>query len=145
MKNGQRLILLYDAHCVLCRRTVDTLSRLEVGSELIMLPYQEAEISQLPEGLTLEQLQSQLHVIDEQNEVYRGAEAVCRIMSKVKGWRWIAVLYRIPFLRPLADRIYKWIADNRYKLFGRNEDCESGSCQLHLPMDKKEEPESGKR
>jgi predicted DCC family thiol-disulfide oxidoreductase YuxK len=36
--------------------------------------------------------------------------------------RLISWLFRIPFVRPLADRFYKWFARNRYRM-GCGEHC----------------------
>ncbi|GIP31390.1 thiol-disulfide oxidoreductase DCC family protein [Paenibacillus sp. J2TS4] len=141
MKSRQRrFTLLYDARCVLCVRTVSALRKLNIKADLAMIPLQEADPTLFPEGVTREQLQSQLHIIDESNRIYRGAEAVLLIMTMVRGWRWLAVLYRVPVLRPLANRLYRWIADHRYKLFGQIDECDSGACTLHSREESKQPP-----
>jgi predicted DCC family thiol-disulfide oxidoreductase YuxK len=36
-------------------------------------------------------------------------------------WRWLRVLAAVP--RAVRDAVYRWIARNRYRLFGRRESC----------------------
>lgn len=127
----ESLILLYDARCVLCLRTVDTLSRMKVKADLRMIPFQQADSSLLPPGLTEEKLAAQLHVIDGSGNIYAGADAVVRIMRTVPSLAWLTPLYRVPGLRPLAEAGYRWVAHHRYQLFGRAKDCTDGACSLH--------------
>lgn len=128
----EKLTVLYDDTCVLCRRTVDTLSKLRTTAKLVLLPLQSATPAMLPAGFAREELLAQLHVIDEGGRIYRGADAVVRIMRSVPSLRFVAPLYRIPGMKPLADFLYRFVAKHRYRLFGQvGDDCASGSCQLH--------------
>ena len=129
----ESLTLLYDAHCNLCLRTVATLKGLDVKADLQMIPLQEAELSILPEGYSQEELLAELHVIDSAGTVYRGSEAVVRILRTVKGLGWLTVLHRLPGMKTATHWIYRLIARHRYQLFGRTEDCqaEGGTCGLH--------------
>ncbi|WP_135555030.1 thiol-disulfide oxidoreductase DCC family protein [Paenibacillus cymbidii] len=128
----EQLTVLYDETCVLCRRTVDTLGKLRTTAKLVMLPLQSAPSAMLPAGYAREELLAQLHVIDEDGRLYRGADAIFRIMRSVPSLRFVAPLYRIPGMKPLADSIYRIVAKHRYRLFGQvGDDCSSGSCKLH--------------
>jgi predicted DCC family thiol-disulfide oxidoreductase YuxK len=127
----EHLTLLYDARCVLCTRTVETLRRLEVRADLCMIPLQEADAALLPPGITREELLAQLHVIDGGGMLYRGVDAVVRILRTVRGLAWLAALFRVPGMKPLADTVYRLIARHRYRLFGSREDCGDGACSLH--------------
>ena len=56
------------------------------------------------------------------NEVRRDSDGVLTIYAGL-GWPWraMAVFYLVPgFVR---DPVYRWIARNRYRLFGRREQC----------------------
>ncbi|MCL6457849.1 MAG: DUF393 domain-containing protein [Gorillibacterium sp.] len=129
----ETLTLLYDARCNLCLRTVAILQGLEVQVDLQMIPLQEAKQSVLPEGYTQEELLSELHVIDNTGTVYRGAEAVVRILRTVRGMGWLMVLHRLPGMSKVADWGYRLIARYRYQLFGRTDDCQADgeACSLH--------------
>lgn len=127
----EKLILLYDAHCNLCVNSVKTLQRLPSRATLEFIPLQEAELPKLLPQASIEQLQSELHVIDENGEVFKGADAIISIVRTVRSLSWLASLYRVPLFRPVAQVMYRWIAKHRYQLFGKQEDCNSGSCEIH--------------
>lgn len=127
----ERLLLLYDAECNLCLGTVEKLRRVRTKAELIMQPLQTAAPEQLPPGTTAGELLAELHLIDGNGRVYRGAASVVRIMQTVPALAWLAPLYRVPGLHSLADVMYRLIAKHRYRLFGKTADsCGSGACRL---------------
>ncbi len=56
------------------------------------------------------------------DELLRDSSAVLAIYAAL-GWPWRATsaLYLVP--RWLRDPVYRWIARNRYRLFGRRQTC----------------------
>jgi predicted DCC family thiol-disulfide oxidoreductase YuxK len=140
------LTLLYDADCNLCLRTVGLLKKLAFRVELRYLPLQDAEPAMLPPGHSRDELLAELHVIDEAGRIFRGADAVVRIMVSARGFGWLRLVERVPGMRPLAHWGYRQIARRRYQLFGRREDCqaEGGSCALHSRSEAKP-PEQPRR
>jgi predicted DCC family thiol-disulfide oxidoreductase YuxK len=136
MKTGRRqpaekLTLLYDAECILCLASVEKLRHMKSRAELVMVPLQSAPEDVLPKGVTKEELLAELHLIDEDGRLYRGAASVVRIMRTVPSLAWLASMYRVPGLKGLADTLYKWIAKHRYRLFGKAGDtCAGGACRL---------------
>jgi len=55
--------------------------------------------------------------------VLSGADAVPELIRRIPRWRWLASLFAVPGLRPIARRLYAWIAQNRMRL----------SCRLPHP------------
>lgn len=61
--------------------------------------------------------------------VYRRSEAALRIVRHLDGpWPLLRVLRIVP--RPIADRLYDWIARNRYRWFGHQESCRVPTPEL---------------
>jgi len=135
---NDRLYVVYDGRCVLCNGTVARLKTLNAGAELRFVSVQaverrEPEALELPalDKLKVSQLYEKIHVVESSGAVYAGADGVVRILRAVPGWRWAAWLYRIPGLKPLADRLYRFVANRRYDWFGRtDEGCADGACRL---------------
>ena len=48
--------------------------------------------------------------------VLSGADAVPELLRRIPRWRWVAGVFALPGLRPLARRVYAWIARNRMQL-----------------------------
>lgn len=96
-----------------------------------MLPLQEADPGLLPKEIQLEDLLAELHVLDGEGRLYKGADAVIRIMGTVPGLAWLTGLYRVPGMKGPVQWVYRLIAKYRYSLFGKKTDaCSSGACRL---------------
>ena len=43
------------------------------------------------------------------------------MLSALPGWRWTRVLFGVP--KPLRDAVYNLVARNRYRIFGKYDEC----------------------
>ena len=59
-------------------------------------------------------------------DTWQGAAALEHIIDALPKGRLITWIFSIPFVRPLAERFYRWFAMNRYHL-GCGEHCQLGS------------------
>lgn len=127
-----RLIIIYDGHCVLCTRTVARLMKLRTTVDIESIPLQdERTFTILPDGYDHILLDKEIHVIDmSSGRIIRGADAIVYIMTKLPSLRYVSMMYRIPGMKWLASRIYQWIAKRRYDLFGKTDECDSGHCRM---------------
>jgi len=142
----EKLLLLYDGECNLCLATVEKLSRIRTQAELTMLPLQEADPHRLPKGIQREDLLAELHVVDGEGRLYKGADAVIRIIRTVPGLAWLAGLYRVPGMKRPAHGVYRLVAKYRYRLFGKKADaCSNGACRLPNYNEKQHRQDSGKK
>ena len=48
--------------------------------------------------------------------VLTGADAVPELLRRIRGLGWLAALFALPGVRPLARRFYAWVATNRMRL-----------------------------
>lgn len=110
-----RLAVLYDAACEMCRAVAAGIVRYDNSDALELLDLHDAGArAQFPQ-LRLEDLLYELHVIDDQGRVYRGARAVNEILRRQAGLRsLLAYLWYFPGYAWLADRQYKAIAGKRH-------------------------------
>ena len=49
-------------------------------------------------------------------------------LSALPGWRWVGALRLIP--KWLRDPLYRVIAGNRYRLFGKRDACDIGGAEF---------------
>lgn len=127
------LTVLYDEQCPLCRRTAARLQSMRTSARIVAVPLQSSDVSRWLPGGNVDELLAELHVIDEDGRVYRGADAVLTVLEQARGiGPWLSALRRIPGFRPLSVKVYRWIARNRYRWFGRDDPCASGACGLHV-------------
>ena len=123
------LVALYDGHCRICTREAQRLARLAPGAVDLRSFQDEGVLDAFP-GLTKEACTQTLHVVAPDGAVSTGAEAVARLVRAAPRWGFLAYGYYIPGLRSALDRIYAWIAKNRYR-WNRDACDPGGSCHLH--------------
>lgn len=107
--------LIYDGECGLCQQAVTTLKRWDREHALRYVPFQDsAAVSQF--GIALPALAAAMHLVLPDGRVYPGADAVPELMRLLPGKRWVAALFDIPGVPPLARKIYARIALRRHCL-----------------------------
>jgi predicted DCC family thiol-disulfide oxidoreductase YuxK len=98
--------VIYDAHCVLCNRTVAFLRRRARPGAL------EYVADPAPGQTTV--------VVVDDGIRYTKSDAVLHVVGRLRRpWPALRVLRVVP--RALRDGVYDWVAANRYRWFGRCE------------------------
>ena len=107
--------LIYDGECGICRQAVSLLKRWDREHVLRFVPFQDgAAVARF--GIALPALAAAMHLVMPDGRVYAGADAAPQLLRLFPGKRWLAPLFRIPGVLPLARRIYAWIARRRHCL-----------------------------
>jgi predicted DCC family thiol-disulfide oxidoreductase YuxK len=52
---------------------------------------------------------------------YFKSDAALIVLGNLPGWGWVWVLRRLP--KSLRDAVYNLVAQNRYRIFGKYEEC----------------------
>ena len=124
-------VVIYDGHCVFCRRQVERLHRWDGGRRLAFVSLHEPIVATRFPDLTHEQLMDQMSVIDQRGRRHGGAAAF-RYLSRRLPRLWpLAPLMHLPFMLGVWQWIYGQIAKRRYLLAGKH-DCSEGSCKIHF-------------
>ena len=108
------LVVLFDGGCPICRRTVRTLRRLDWFGRLRFAdatsPQNREEVAP---GLTEAEVMQQMYVVDSEGRRYGGYDAQLRIARELPLLWPFAVIGRLPGIRGLGMRVYRYIAANR--------------------------------
>ena len=109
-------VLIYDGTCGFCQGGVSWIGRRAVRGEFEFLPCQAAErrarYPWMDERACLEAMQ----LILPDGRVLAGDAAIPEVLRRLKGWRWLASLFRAPGVSLLAPSIYAWVARHRYQI-----------------------------
>ncbi len=71
----QKPVLIYDGECTLCTRFKQTVERFDVDHKLTYVSIHQDEIyTELP--LTKEECHKVIHLVDENNQVYKGPDVI---------------------------------------------------------------------
>lgn len=117
--------VFFDGGCVLCHRSVAFLMRRDRAGRLRFAPLQgetarrllsPAEIDAGREGTVA------LHEPGAGRTSVRAAAVLRALGYLPPPWRWLAPLADTPLRRPL-DALYRFVARNRARWFGREEAC----------------------
>jgi predicted DCC family thiol-disulfide oxidoreductase YuxK len=110
-----RLALLYDGSCELCAKAIDRALRLDRARILEPLDLHQPAARERFPGLSPESLMEELHAVDDEGRVFRGASAIREILRRQTGiTSLVARLWDLPGFARLADRHYRRIAASRH-------------------------------
>ncbi|WP_432680859.1 thiol-disulfide oxidoreductase DCC family protein [Bacillus velezensis] len=115
-------VLLFDGVCNLCSGAVQFIIKRDPAGKISFASLQSDTARELlaSEGLPTEQFDSMIFI--ENGRIYKKSAAVLKVSRHLRGaWRLSAIFFAVP--RPLRDRAYSFIAQRRYKWFGKREAC----------------------
>ncbi|MBM6616831.1 thiol-disulfide oxidoreductase DCC family protein [Bacillus suaedaesalsae] len=115
-------LVLFDGVCNLCNGAVQFLIKHDKKEKLTFASLQsESGQKVLSEfGFPTDQLNSFIYVSNQRAyEKSDAALAICRELGGI--FTLCTVFYIIP--RKLRDKLYSWVSRNRYKWFGKQEQC----------------------
>jgi predicted DCC family thiol-disulfide oxidoreductase YuxK len=118
--------VVYDGECAFCRSQVARIRRMAGEGAFEFVPSRSSELYARFPQLQGENLNSGMRLVEPDGRTHVGADAVYAIARRLRGWRWIAWLYRVPGLHWVARSIYGWIAANRHRLGAV---CETEACE----------------
>jgi predicted DCC family thiol-disulfide oxidoreductase YuxK len=114
-------IILFDGICNLCSNSVRFIIQRDPGREFKFTSLQSEAGKQYIEQYNIHETIDSI-VLIKGGKVYLESTAALKIASRLKWpWRIFGILQGVP--KPVRDRLYRWIAKNRYKWFGRDESC----------------------
>lgn len=129
-------VVLFDGDCGFCTTQA---RRLAAPGKISLRSFrEEGALADFP-GVTLEECVREMKLVDREGHVYGGAEAIARALRVGRPFLGtVAILYYVPGVRWVADRIYAWVAANRFRFSRSNAAlCDDGTCGLHgMPSDR---------
>ncbi len=120
----ERALILYDGDCVICSGWFRFVAKRDTAHKFlftaIQSPYGRALA--LKHGIDPDNPQSNAVLID--GTVNLRSDSAIAALSALPGYGWVNA-FRIIRSR-LRDRLYSFIARNRYRWFGKNQTCDLG-------------------
>jgi len=126
---GRPYTVVFDGTCTVCGKLVKLLRTWDRNSMLEILPSQNGCVRSrfpwIPDRAFLESVQ----LIGPGGQTWQGAAAIERVIDLMPKGKLITWVFSIPFVRPLAEKFYRWFARNRYKL-GCGQHCQLRAVDL---------------
>lgn len=115
-------LLLFDGVCNLCNHTVQILLKIDTKGVLKFASLQSPLGKAILNSTNLELEGVDSVVLVYQGRIYIYSSAIVKLGEIVGGkWKVMKILKLIP--PRLLDVMYRWIARNRYRVFGKQESC----------------------
>ena len=119
------IVLLFDDRCNLCKKSVRILKFLNFNGSVEFLGLSKADDLVKKHNLDRNEVRVWLYGIQE-NNIYKGYDLYIQIVNS-NPLLWIFwPLFFLGRITGIGYKIYAWIANNRYKLFG--------TCELTYPV-----------
>ncbi len=118
----QSPILFFDGHCHLCSNSVKLIRRIDKNKKITLLPLQSTEAQYFTTEYNFATNLDTV-LIFHRGQLYQKSEAVLEVFRIIGGGWWLLRCFRIIPLR-WRDAIYDYIAQNRYRWFGRKDSCD---------------------
>jgi predicted DCC family thiol-disulfide oxidoreductase YuxK len=113
-------MLLYDGDCGFCTSSARVLER--IGPDAEIVAWQLTDLAEL--GITEEQAAAAVQWVGADGTVRSGHEAIAAALNSAGPiWRIIGRVLVLPGISWVAARVYRLVADNRYRLPGGTPAC----------------------
>ena len=114
--------LVYDGQCGICQRAVAAIRTLDAAGTIETVASQEKGVGARFNAIPTVAFDEAMHLISADGTTWSGALAVEELLRVLPRTRWFAPVFYVPLVRGIADRLYRWVARNRYRL-GCGEHC----------------------
>jgi predicted DCC family thiol-disulfide oxidoreductase YuxK len=126
---GRPYTVVFDGQCKVCNRLSALLGRWDRHHQIEVVPSQAPGVMARFPWIPARAYADALQMIGPGGETWQGAAAVEKILDVLPKGKLLSWVFRIPGVRGLADRFYKWFARNRYRM-GCGEHCQSRPLQV---------------
>jgi predicted DCC family thiol-disulfide oxidoreductase YuxK len=123
----QKTTLIYDAGCPVCVKSVRWIERSDVHHSFEMVPCGSDAVETRFPGVERAACERAIQLVLPDGAVVSGEKAFPEIFKRLRGYRFLAGLLRVPGAKRVSRTLYRWFADRRYKI----------SAFLHISLPKK--------
>lgn len=121
---GRAYTVVFDGDCKVCTRLTKVLRAWDRTNQLEIVSSQQPGVTARFPWIPARAYVEALQLIAADGTTWQGAAAIEQLLNVLPRGGWIAWIFKIPFVRTLADRFYKWFARNRYRM-GCGAHCQS--------------------
>jgi predicted DCC family thiol-disulfide oxidoreductase YuxK len=129
VSNTPHPIILFDGVCNLCNGAVQFIIKRDPDGVFRFASLQSEQAQKLLSHLKYSSTVIDSILLVDNGIVFSHSDAAIRIASRLNGgWKYVSVFKWLP--KSLRDGLYKLVANNRYRFFGKREVCMLPSAEL---------------
>jgi predicted DCC family thiol-disulfide oxidoreductase YuxK len=114
-------VILYDGVCVFCSRWVRFVATRDLDRRFRFTAIQSGYGTRLAQAFGIDPDDPDTNAVVHGGEVLFKSDAALTVLSQLPGWGWARVLRAFP--KALRDAVYNLVALNRYRIFGKYDEC----------------------
>ncbi|HLN73471.1 MAG: thiol-disulfide oxidoreductase DCC family protein [Methylococcaceae bacterium] len=108
-----KIVIQFDGNCILCSRTIQYILKADRHKKFLFQTIQSVPADNAAEESV---------IVNEGKRIYTHFDAVLKICNELGGMYHLIEMTRI-LPRKWRYRLYRWVAMNRYRWFGKRESC----------------------
>ena len=121
-------VILYDGVCVFCSHWVRFVAARDLARRFRFTAIQSGYGTRLAQAFGIDSNDPDTNAVVHGGRVFFKSDAALMVLSHLPGWNWVRVLRFVP--KPLRDAVYNLVAHNRYRIFGKYENCFTPDAEL---------------
>jgi predicted DCC family thiol-disulfide oxidoreductase YuxK len=114
-------VILYDGVCVFCSRWIRFIATRDTNSRFRFTAIQSGYGTRLAQAFGIDPDDPDTNAVIHGGVAFFKSDAALTVLSNLPRWRWARVLRLAP--KGLRDAVYNLVARNRYRIFGKYEEC----------------------
>jgi len=114
-------VILFDGVCNLCSSSVQFILKRDKEKKFLFASLQSDYGQKILQKFNLPVDDFNSFILYQDGKIFSKSTGALKMFSQLNGWKWMKVFLIVPkFIR---DAVYSLIANNRYKWFGKKNEC----------------------
>jgi predicted DCC family thiol-disulfide oxidoreductase YuxK len=114
-------VILYDGVCVFCSRWIRFVAARDRDKRFRFTAIQSPYGTRLAQAFGIDPQDPDTNAVIHGGVAFFKSDGALTVLSHLPGWGWVRALRLFP--KPLRDAVYNVVARNRYRIFGKYEEC----------------------
>ena len=114
-------VILYDGVCIFCSRWIRFVATRDDPKRFRFTQIQSAYGTRLAQVFGIDPDDPDTNAVIHGGVAYFRSDAALTVLSNLRGWHWTRMFFAVP--KPLRNAVYNLVAKNRYRIFGKYEQC----------------------
>jgi predicted DCC family thiol-disulfide oxidoreductase YuxK len=114
-------VVLYDGVCVFCSRWIRFVAARDKARRFRFTAIQSGYGTRLAQAFGIDPADPDTNAVIHGGVAYLKSDAALTVLGALPGWSWTRALRAVP--KPVRDAVYNLVARNRYRIFGKYEEC----------------------
>ena len=114
-------VILYDGVCIFCSRWIRFVATRDTAHRFRFTAIQSPYGTRLAQAFGIDPNDPDTNAVVHGDVAYFKSDAALTVLSALPGWSWTRALFGVP--KPLRNTVYSLVARNRYRIFGKYEEC----------------------